>query len=135
MGISLIIRNWNRQDVTKAAMKACRDAISSNSIPAFRRGTDCVHMCLSSPHPLLDFRYILCALSSFRHLTDNQTVYLDLSMQSSFIFLTHLGSIIWLIWAFKWTYLSLSFIEYLAMLINEFLELVLCWKHFLFLKI
>ncbi|GKB92463.1 retrovirus-related pol polyprotein LINE-1 [Tanacetum coccineum] len=25
------------QDVTKAAMKACRDAISSNSIPAFRR--------------------------------------------------------------------------------------------------
>ncbi|CAK9152586.1 unnamed protein product [Ilex paraguariensis] len=27
------------QDVTKAAMKACRDAISSNSIPAFRRGT------------------------------------------------------------------------------------------------
>ncbi|XP_071707648.1 uncharacterized protein [Rutidosis leptorrhynchoides] len=27
------------QDVTKAAMKACRDAISSNSIPAFRRGS------------------------------------------------------------------------------------------------
>ncbi|KAJ0633418.1 hypothetical protein HanLR1_Chr17g0676561 [Helianthus annuus] len=30
------------QDVTKAAMKACRDAISSNSIPAFRRGTGCL---------------------------------------------------------------------------------------------
>lgn len=34
--------NWmpnnNRQDVTAAAMRACRDAISSNSIPAFRRG-------------------------------------------------------------------------------------------------
>ncbi|CAO2842365.1 unnamed protein product [Amaranthus hypochondriacus] len=27
------------QDVTKAAMRACRDAISSNSIPAFRRGS------------------------------------------------------------------------------------------------
>ncbi|KAL9250106.1 hypothetical protein AKJ16_DCAP03220 [Drosera capensis] len=27
------------QDITKAAMRACRDAISSNSIPAFRRGT------------------------------------------------------------------------------------------------
>uniref|UniRef100_A0A2P2JSI9 Uncharacterized protein MANES_16G037200 n=1 Tax=Rhizophora mucronata TaxID=61149 RepID=A0A2P2JSI9_RHIMU len=27
------------QDVTAAAMRACRDAISSNSIPAFRRGT------------------------------------------------------------------------------------------------
>ncbi|KAI3721069.1 hypothetical protein L2E82_32073 [Cichorium intybus] len=26
------------QDVTKASMKVCRDAISSNSIPAFRRG-------------------------------------------------------------------------------------------------
>ncbi|KAL6567366.1 hypothetical protein OROGR_001034 [Orobanche gracilis] len=27
------------QDITSAAMRACRDAISSNSIPAFRRGT------------------------------------------------------------------------------------------------
>ncbi|KAK1556863.1 hypothetical protein Q3G72_013606 [Acer saccharum] len=27
------------QDVTSAAMRACRDAISSNSIPAFRRGS------------------------------------------------------------------------------------------------
>lgn len=27
-----------RQDITVAAMRACRDAISSNSIPAFRRG-------------------------------------------------------------------------------------------------
>ncbi|XAR59234.1 hypothetical protein NMG60_11014956 [Bertholletia excelsa] len=27
------------QDVTAAAMRACRDAISSNSIPAFRRGS------------------------------------------------------------------------------------------------
>lgn len=27
-----------RQDITAAAMRACRDAISSNSIPAFRRG-------------------------------------------------------------------------------------------------
>ncbi|KAL8108164.1 uncharacterized protein LOC141675043 [Apium graveolens] len=27
------------QDVTKAAMRACRDAIASNSIPAFRRGS------------------------------------------------------------------------------------------------
>jgi hypothetical protein len=27
------------QDVTSAAMKACKNAISSNSIPAFRRGT------------------------------------------------------------------------------------------------
>ncbi|XP_047310675.1 uncharacterized protein LOC124914216 [Impatiens glandulifera] len=27
------------QDITKAAMRACRDAISSNSIPAFRRGS------------------------------------------------------------------------------------------------
>ncbi|GFZ07092.1 hypothetical protein Acr_19g0000290 [Actinidia rufa] len=26
------------QDVTAAAMRACRDAISSNSIPAFHRG-------------------------------------------------------------------------------------------------
>ncbi|EXC04664.1 hypothetical protein L484_000915 [Morus notabilis] len=26
------------QDITAAAMRACRDAISSNSIPAFRRG-------------------------------------------------------------------------------------------------
>ncbi|XP_043688185.1 uncharacterized protein LOC122639399 [Telopea speciosissima] len=26
------------QDITSAAMRACRDAISSNSIPAFRRG-------------------------------------------------------------------------------------------------
>ncbi|MCI17456.1 3R-hydroxymyristoyl- dehydratase-hydroxymyristoyl ACP dehydrase, partial [Trifolium medium] len=25
------------QDITSAAMRACRDAISSNSIPAFRR--------------------------------------------------------------------------------------------------
>lgn len=31
--------NRNRQDVTSAAMKACKNAISSNSIPAFRRGT------------------------------------------------------------------------------------------------
>ncbi|CAK7350436.1 unnamed protein product [Dovyalis caffra] len=29
------------QDVTAAAMRACRDAISSNSIPAFRRGLLC----------------------------------------------------------------------------------------------
>lgn len=29
----------NRQDVTSAAMRACKNAISSNSIPAFRRGT------------------------------------------------------------------------------------------------
>ena len=28
----------NRQNITAAAMRACRDAISSNSIPAFRRG-------------------------------------------------------------------------------------------------
>ncbi|KAL3522448.1 hypothetical protein ACH5RR_015282 [Cinchona calisaya] len=27
------------QDITQAAMRACRDAISSNSIPAFRRGS------------------------------------------------------------------------------------------------
>lgn len=27
------------QDATKAAMRACRDAISSNSVPAFRRGS------------------------------------------------------------------------------------------------
>lgn len=27
------------QDVTSAAMRACRDAITSNSIPAFRRGS------------------------------------------------------------------------------------------------
>ena len=27
------------QDITVAAMRACRDAISSNSIPAFRRGS------------------------------------------------------------------------------------------------
>ncbi|EYU28071.1 hypothetical protein ABFS82_13G097800 [Erythranthe guttata] len=27
------------QDITSAAMRACRDAISSNSIPAFRRGS------------------------------------------------------------------------------------------------
>ncbi|KAL9269862.1 hypothetical protein AKJ16_DCAP06945 [Drosera capensis] len=27
------------QDITKAAMRACRDAIASNSIPAFRRGS------------------------------------------------------------------------------------------------
>ncbi|GMY37574.1 hypothetical protein FCV25MIE_32817 [Fagus crenata] len=27
------------QDITAAAMRACRDAISSNSIPAFRRGS------------------------------------------------------------------------------------------------
>ncbi|KAJ8486020.1 hypothetical protein OPV22_018505 [Ensete ventricosum] len=27
------------QDITTAAMRACRDAISSNSIPAFRRGS------------------------------------------------------------------------------------------------
>lgn len=27
------------QDVTSAAMRACKDAISSNSIPAFRRGS------------------------------------------------------------------------------------------------
>ncbi|KAJ8437410.1 hypothetical protein Cgig2_008763 [Carnegiea gigantea] len=29
----------DRQDITAAAMRACRDAISSNSIPAFRRGS------------------------------------------------------------------------------------------------
>ncbi|XP_024008882.1 uncharacterized protein LOC18992186 isoform X1 [Eutrema salsugineum] len=33
------------QDVTSAAMKACKNAISSNSIPAFRRGT--IFSCLS----------------------------------------------------------------------------------------
>ncbi|MCL7025022.1 hypothetical protein MKW94_010397 [Papaver nudicaule] len=27
------------QDITSAAMRACKDAISSNSIPAFRRGS------------------------------------------------------------------------------------------------
>jgi hypothetical protein len=27
------------QDITAAAVRACKDAISSNSIPAFRRGT------------------------------------------------------------------------------------------------
>lgn len=31
---------FNSQDITAAAMRACRDAISSNSIPAFRRGID-----------------------------------------------------------------------------------------------
>jgi hypothetical protein len=29
------------QDITSAAMRACRDAISANSIPAFRRGNFC----------------------------------------------------------------------------------------------
>lgn len=28
------------QNITSAAMRACRDAISSNSIPAFRRGNN-----------------------------------------------------------------------------------------------
>jgi uncharacterized protein (TIGR02058 family) len=28
-----------RQDVTAAAVRACKNAISSNSIPAFRTGT------------------------------------------------------------------------------------------------
>ncbi|KAF5943869.1 hypothetical protein HYC85_017946 [Camellia sinensis] len=32
-----LLKCTNRQDVTAAAMRACRDAISSNSIPAFRR--------------------------------------------------------------------------------------------------
>ncbi|KAE8714993.1 3R-hydroxymyristoyl- dehydratase-hydroxymyristoyl ACP dehydrase isoform 3 [Hibiscus syriacus] len=32
------VRLLPSQDVTSAAMRACRDAISSNSIPAFRRG-------------------------------------------------------------------------------------------------
>jgi hypothetical protein len=37
------------QDITSAAMRACRDAISSNSIPAFRRGNIYIYilMCLS----------------------------------------------------------------------------------------
>lgn len=29
-----------RQDITVAAMRACKDAISSNSIPAFRTGSN-----------------------------------------------------------------------------------------------
>lgn len=35
---SLMLSLSNRQDITVAAMRACKDAISSNSIPAFRRG-------------------------------------------------------------------------------------------------
>ena len=35
------------QDITAAAVRACRDAISSNSIPAFRRGTE-----IASPSPV-----------------------------------------------------------------------------------
>lgn len=34
---------FDSQDITAAAMRACRDAISSNSIPAFRRGIE--HLC------------------------------------------------------------------------------------------
>lgn len=37
----------NRQDITVAATRACKDAISSNSIPAFRRGICvCVYIIL-----------------------------------------------------------------------------------------
>ncbi|BBH00966.1 hypothetical protein Prudu_011089 [Prunus dulcis] len=44
MGSSLVNVKFDEilcysQDVTAAAMRACRDAISSNSIPAFRRGS------------------------------------------------------------------------------------------------
>lgn len=28
----------NRQDITAAAMRACKDAIATNSIPAFQKG-------------------------------------------------------------------------------------------------
>lgn len=34
----VLFSGGGRQDITVAAMRACRDAISSNSIPAFRRG-------------------------------------------------------------------------------------------------
>ncbi|KAF7803346.1 uncharacterized protein G2W53_042457 [Senna tora] len=48
------------QDVTAAAMRACRDAIASNSIPAFGRGSIPgvtsdhmkLHVKLGVPHPL-----------------------------------------------------------------------------------
>lgn len=38
---------FDSQDVTAAAMRACRDAISSNSIPAFRRGIELLCFLLS----------------------------------------------------------------------------------------
>ncbi|KAK7362733.1 hypothetical protein VNO77_04854 [Canavalia gladiata] len=48
------------QDITAAAMRACRDAIATNSIPAFRKGSipgvSCddmkLHVKLGVPHPL-----------------------------------------------------------------------------------
>ena len=32
------------QDITSAAVRACKDAISSNSIPAFRRGNPIAYL-------------------------------------------------------------------------------------------
>ncbi|XP_020239698.1 uncharacterized protein LOC109818591 [Cajanus cajan] len=48
------------QDITAAAMRACRDAIATNSIPAFRKGSIPgvtsdhmkLHVKLGVPHPL-----------------------------------------------------------------------------------
>ena len=39
------------QDITAAAVRACKDAISSNSIPAFRRGKPITYLFLSAITP------------------------------------------------------------------------------------
>ncbi|KAF5728715.1 hypothetical protein HS088_TW21G00865 [Tripterygium wilfordii] len=43
---TIVIFAQYMQDITAAAMRACRDAISSNSIPAFRRGAHFSVLCL-----------------------------------------------------------------------------------------
>lgn len=59
--IIILTAKENRQDITSAAMRACRDAISSNSIPAFRRGTFTYLASYSS----LNFTSFLLIHSSF----------------------------------------------------------------------
>jgi hypothetical protein len=39
------------QDITAAAVRACKDAISSNSIPAFRRGSPIAYLILAAISP------------------------------------------------------------------------------------
>jgi hypothetical protein len=39
------------QDITSAAVRACKDAISSNSIPAFRRGNPIAYLILTAISP------------------------------------------------------------------------------------
>ncbi|KAF7803347.1 50S Ribosomal protein [Senna tora] len=74
------------QDITAAAMRACRDAISSNSIPAFRRGSIPgvtfdqmkLQIKLGVPHSLQQSLDIEKVKSVFPYSECNNTIHLPL---------------------------------------------------------